>query len=311
MSILEIFDHPHLQLEHLELKMVYPETKEYIIYHQVKAGIDCPDGIHAAAIMALKYPNAQVIGDVYKDADEYGDRPFGLPEFKCGDTVVIVDFSYPYSWLKYWEDKGIRLRILDHHAQKFGMIGQFSGAVLDANECGATLAWREVFPGSPMPEILDHVLNRDIGANGYYEGTNPDSEMIAEGLSKLRHEAEDPIAFLQEILFHWDAIEVCKAAGKAAVEEKYRVATAAVERMSWRSIAGFYVPFVELRPEEDRYVSAIGTLLANEAPQVFSWVVLSDGSSSLRSKGFDVSKIAADHGGGGHPKAAGFKRSIK
>ena len=284
---------------------------KYIIYHQVKKGLDCPDGIHAAAIMAIKYSDAHLIGDVYRDEKEYGDTPYGLPCFQSGDTVIIVDFSYPAAWLKFWEDCGVNLKILDHHASKFGMLSGFTGAILDENECGATLAWREVFPDRPLPGILHHVRNRDIGSNGYYDGTNPDSEMIAEGLSVLRHlSGEAKIFFLQSIVQAGDeyAIHRCWEAGRKAVEQKYAIANAAIERFEWRELDGHRVPYLELTAQEDRYHSAIGTLLAQKVPDLFSWVRMSDGSSSLRSKGFDVSVIAAKFGGGGHRKAAGFKR---
>lgn len=285
---------------------------KFIIYHQVKKGLDCPDGIHAAAIMAMKYPNATLIGDCYRDEKEYGDRPFELPEFNSGDEVIIVDFSYPYAWLKYWEEAGVKITVIDHHAQKFGMLQGFTGAILDENECGTTLAWREVFPNKPIPEILRHVRNRDIGTEGYYEGTNPDSEMIAEGLSQLRHKAgRNKILFLQTILLNQNAVKQCREAGREAVEKKYEVTKIAAQRHIWRIIAGYKVPFVQLKSSEDRYASAIGNALCrNYAPELFSWVRMSDGSSSLRSAGFDVSVIAAQYGGGGHTKAAGFQREV-
>ena len=37
---------------------------KYIIYHQVKKGVDCPDGLMAASIAALACPKAELLGDV-------------------------------------------------------------------------------------------------------------------------------------------------------------------------------------------------------------------------------------------------------
>jgi hypothetical protein len=51
------------------------------IYHEVKPGVRWPDGIMAAAIAALAYPEAVLIGDAYRHESEYGGLPWvvGLP----------------------------------------------------------------------------------------------------------------------------------------------------------------------------------------------------------------------------------------
>lgn len=58
-----------------------------ILYHQVKPGVDCPDGIAAAYIAYRKMPfphSTDLIGCVY------GEEPPNLENYR---NIVIVDFS--------------------------------------------------------------------------------------------------------------------------------------------------------------------------------------------------------------------------
>lgn len=110
----------------------------YVIYHQAKKDTDCPDGIMAAAVVVSHFERLpllpdewELIGDVYRNKGEYEPEPDTEKyPFKKGDEVHIVDFSYPAHWLKHWEDKGVRLTVIDHHESKFGMLSGFTGAIL-------------------------------------------------------------------------------------------------------------------------------------------------------------------------------------
>lgn len=196
-----------------------------IIYHQVKTGIDCPDGIMAAAIAAMylkeQGQSYQFIGDSYRHADDYGDKP---DRDFIGENLIIVDFSYPVHWLKYWEAQGAKITIIDHHAPKFPMLSGFAGAVLDANECGATLTWKHFFRDRPIPGLLTHVRRRDIGADGYYDGLVPESEAINEGLSSIRSMAKScnvsVIDTLINVLSDEFAVTQCQQEGILSINQR-------------------------------------------------------------------------------------------
>lgn len=297
----------------------------YIIYHQVKEGIDCPDGIMAAAIALMDMPDAILQGDVYRNITEYEQQPDPVRyPFKPGDSLCIVDFSYPEHWLRYWEEKGIKVVVIDHHAAKFPMLGNFENTILDADECGATLAWKafsQIEPSHPMPDLLVHVRRRDIGADGYYQGQTPDSEVITEGLAAFRalfETAEVRAAALGALLLDPDASTMMLNLGRPLIEERDRLVAQAAARATEADlntpIGRFRVPFVQLLPEEDQIESAVGNLLAKRQaeqpkPILFAWIKTSDGTNSLRSipGGSDVSVIATAMGGGGHPRAAGWR----
>lgn len=295
-------------------------AKALIIYHQARPGILCPDGAMAAAIAHLHYENHtvphQFMGDRYRHADDYPALPdFDLPEGT--DEITIVDFSYPRAWLEHWRSLGLTVTVIDHHEPKFKLIGDFAGAVLDAGECGATLAWRHFFPESDPPELLLHVKRRDIGADGYYEDKCPESEAINEGLGKVRHQVwsamgDQVFVSLAETLLTPDLIPVMQKSGEQLIEQRDQIVAAACDRATLKTLGGHEVPYLELGSDEARYVSQIGNALCKVFPtHPFSWCVTPDGGSSLRSarnlSNFDVSEVAAQFGGGGHRNAAGFR----
>lgn len=283
--------------------------KTLIIYHQVKPGVDCPDGIMAAAIASAAHPEASILGDSYQDNDWY--MASDPPEYR-DMKIIIVDFSYPATWLNHWESSGCKVTVIDHHEPKFPMLSGFSGAILDANECGATLTWKTFFPYMSMPEILKHVRRRDIGVDGYYEGKTRDSEAINEALASRRHQSQGAIAMLKHILAGPDPCATLLAEGEEMLVERDRLIARACERCRLVDLDGHVVPYLEVRKGEERHVSNIGNYMCRvlypDSP--FAWVKTEDGNSSLRSTGFDVSAIAEKFGGGGHQKASGFNREV-
>lgn len=296
----------------------------YIIYHKVNEVTDCPDGIGivAASVAMLKYPGAAVIGDVYRDQSDYEERPdASLYPFQPGDTIVIVDFSFPAHWLLYWQSIGIIVVVIDHHEKKFGMLRQFASAILDASECGATLTWKHLFPELPLPDLLVHVRRRDIGADGYYDGQQPYSEAVNEGLSDWRYRHRDNKAHILDFLGrkllenNQSFIQVLAIEGAALIEKRNtEIVQPIIEnrltRCIIRKLSGHFCPCITLDKIEARYTSQIGNSLAKAFyPEYqFVWLVTPDGRNHLRAiEGvFDTSVVAERNGGSGHPPASGF-----
>jgi oligoribonuclease NrnB/cAMP/cGMP phosphodiesterase (DHH superfamily) len=290
---------------------------KYIIYHQVKQGIDCPDGITAAAIAHLANPDAEIIGD------SYNSPGLELPRnLEPGDELIIVDFSYPTHVLEYWARLGAKITVIDHHAQQFPMLEGFSGAILDANECGATLTWKHFFPGKPMPPVLKHVRRRDIGADDYYKSTNNcrDSKAITAKLganrAAVRKRGESVIEYIKPVLKYdeYAVFEHLEKPGeamlKAEEETASSIASTAFETKLPEPV-GIECWGVKIENESDnRLVSQIGAAVSQAKGEgSVCWIQTTDGLNSLRSNGVDISGYAKALGGGGHPQAAGFPKS--
>lgn len=157
-----------------------------VLLHLKKQGVDLSD--------------IAILGDCYRDQKEYPDTPEGdRYPFLSGDTIIMVDspFLVTGNWLKHWEENGVDAMVIDHHEAKFGMLSEFSKAILDKNECGATLAWRHFFPDIELPKLLVHVRRRDIGLDGYYQEQQRYSEAVNEGLSQARSKFRDKFALTE------------------------------------------------------------------------------------------------------------------
>jgi len=316
---------------------------QYILYHQVKPGVDCPDGIAAAWVAAKAYPDAQIIGVSYQE-----DPPI-TPE--SGDIVIIVDFSYPADVINGWRDRGVQTILIDHHKTAQQMLQGLPVSPLirqhfDMDECGATLAWKTFFPAEPMPAFLQYVRSRDLWLDcDLFAYPIPDTLIVHEAMSGLRwvmkkhaqdlsahsHKyifaAFDDLAELgQSALLTWaDRCASSKLKAKrekclaiASLHEWKTLNAPDVEKElldcdDWSGDYSYNIPVVELTKDgtEDRYTSDVCMVLYRKFPNApFVACITSDGSWSLRSDrdgtNADVGAIAKALGGGGHRNAAGF-----
>ena len=275
----------------------------YILYHQVKAGIDCPDGISAAWVAAKAYPDAKVVGAVHQEP-----VPISPTE---GDRVTIVDFSYGPDVLDTWADAGVTVEVIDHHKTALDDLSSLSDRILqtfDMKECGATLAWKTLFPEKPMPYFLNHIRDRDLWL-WEIDGTAE----IHEAMGKLGRSFE-----LLDRLAQMDKDELqayLMPIGTELLEEKKRLVNTAVKRHQRGMVAGYQnIPYVVLAKDgsEDRLTSDICSAMQRLNPSpLFTACFTSDRTWSLRSNrngsNFDVGRVAKDNGGGGHRNASGFK----
>ena len=287
-----------------------------IVYHQVKPGVDCPDGITAAWVTAKKYPDYELYGATY-DSDE-------LPELNPHHSrVVIVDFSYPAKILEQWREQVSEVIVIDHHKTAMGMLEGLSSKVLkyfDMDECGATLAWRTFFPEQYVPAFLSYVRDRDLWNHEY-----PATREVHETFSQMRHGLKgctepnrlfrlfDALAKLDGN----DLVSLGLAIGGPKIKAKDEKVALIASRWEHNEVGGHSVPVVILRTDgsEDRLVSDVCSKLYTDLVPDATFVacLTSDKTWSLRSNkknnngGFDVGALAQALGGGGHRNAAGFK----
>ena len=272
----------------------------YIIYHQVKQGVDCSDGICAAWVAHKKYPNAEIHGAVYQE-------PCPI-EPQAGDRLIIVDFSYPKSVLEAWHESGVEVIVIDHHKTALENLQDLNAQIFkrfDMNECGATLAWKTFFPNERMPFFLEFIRDRDL-----WNFELSHTEEVHEFMSKIGRSFD----VLDELsCFGLEQFGTIYQLGSALLKPKYRAIDKAVERVQLGEVAGYpNIPHVVLEPHEDRLTSDIcAALYATNYTAHFVACLTSHGTWSLRSDKYgnntDVEAIAEAMGGGGHRNASGFK----
>ncbi|MFO1519491.1 MAG: DHHA1 domain-containing protein [bacterium] len=255
---------------------------------------NCVDGAAAAAVIKHKYPEAHCY------PLQHGDP---IPVSVNGKTLFIVDFSFDEDTLKKLKEEAKEVFWYDHHKTVLPVYESLKWGVIDLNESGATLTWKEEFPGTPTPEILKYVKDKDI-----WEWKLPHSREINMALRE-REDIHDPagetwkkmIAGLSESEF------------KRLVDLGDAVIKSQQLRIKNGARFGFEVDFhghrtlaVNWSLESSEMGEHIYKDLDYEIALIFHYTG-KHWNFSLRSNKVDVSRLASQHGGGGHAGAAGFR----
>lgn len=300
-------------------------TPDICIYHG-----NCADGFTAAWAVFKRFgEEVEYIPGVYGEA----------PPDVTGKNVIIVDFSYKRAVLEEMSKRAASILILDHHKtaeEDLATGGKFltlsghvtwerhlnnlaqddmenaniSGAIIysvfDMERSGAGITWDVLHPGAKRPALVDYVEDRDLWK------------------FEIKSSREvNAFVFAHEYTFdNWDLLNAKTVAAMrdagAAIEKKHHkdVAELVAKLRRPMVIAGQKVPVANL---PYTLTSDAGHLMCTEpfdgyrAPFAACYWDTPDGRVfSLRSTegGYDVSKVAAKYGGGGHKHAAGFQVPI-
>lgn len=262
-----------------------PGRRVRVWYH----GENCRDGFGAA------YAAWKALGDraIYTPVEDR-ETP---PEHSAGDTIYILDFSYPRDVLVDLDKEVADLVVIDHHDSAERQLQGLKFAIFDQSHSGAVLAWNYFHPGTPVPELLLYVEDRDLWAWKLEQSREASYAMRSYPLGDFEL---------------WEAfdLETLKAEGEhirryaeRAIEED------AISKAFLLDIGGAEFQVVNspmLRSEiPDALVAADASAAATyaDSPGGRSWSLRSDGS-------VNVARIAESLGGGGHPAAAGFREEV-
>jgi nanoRNase/pAp phosphatase (c-di-AMP/oligoRNAs hydrolase) len=269
---------------------------------------NCLDGFTAAWVFHKRYgPKI----DIVYQAVKYGDA---LPEFRRGDEVYILDFSWDRQTLIGLRDalgsKG-NLLVLDHHKTAQKELEHLNFAYFDMERSGAGIAWDYFHRASyswdgarrkDRPLLVDIVEDRDL-----WNFQRPDTKTVTAYMMSV------PMNFGQ-----WDEVQrgleaggfSIHIAGEAILRTQEKQVKALAESASVVEISGLKAMLVNtsiLQSEVCHYllenhedIDLAATAAFNTQRGNIQW--------SLRSRkdGVDVSEIAKTFGGGGHHSAAGF-----
>jgi oligoribonuclease NrnB/cAMP/cGMP phosphodiesterase (DHH superfamily) len=299
------------------------QNKNLVIYHG-----NCADGFSAAWC----FWDAR---DKFPDGLEFHKGVYNEPPPDVtGKVVYLVDFSYKKEIVTEMLEGAESITLIDHHKtaiedlQPLFIKDSWAGRpnqllhYCDMERSGAMLAWdylhnRIAERGGIMhkshveyiapPLLLEYVQDRDLW--------------------KFKLEASREVSasiFSYEYSFEtWDKLMAGKAsevmqmaAGGIAIERKHHkdITELLAICMAYKWIGGWQVPCVNMpytmASDAAQQLAAEhldGTLFAATYYDTATHRVF-----SLRStpEGMDVSKIAAEYGGGGHKHAAGFRISL-
>lgn len=205
--------------------------------------------------------------------------------------------------LYYWTNE---VNVIEHHVSapercktiKLGPLSNY-----DKTRSAAVLTWHTLLPGEPVPDLLKYVEDRDL-----WRFEMPYSEEVNLALQSYPQDFE----VWQKLVFR---LAVLRDEGKGILRARQvRVERCLQARPVWLEIGGHPVPVLNATADVSE---ATGELAERHPKAAFAATWRADGDDlhwSLRARGdseVDLAKIAAQYGGGGHKKAAGFKTPVK
>ncbi len=272
-------------------------TQPLVIYH----GTGCLDGFGSAYAAYCFFNKSKSIDAEYYDAS-HGDEP---PSVDNRD-VYIVDFSYKREVLSTICENARKVVILDHHesAQKelagLDEVYENLTIIFDMNRSGAIITW-EYFHDEPVPALLAHIQDRDL-----WHFKIPDSKHVNAALMSYPFEFE----LWDEFAYSADHLKTLIMEGRAINRFRDKMIEYYKKKVVFGEIAGFTVPIVNCP-------NFINSELLSELAKNHAFAASYSDSGSKRgwslrssSDGENVADIAAQFGGGGHPRAAGFSTQI-
>jgi oligoribonuclease NrnB/cAMP/cGMP phosphodiesterase (DHH superfamily) len=262
--------------------------KKFCIYHG-----NCSDGFGAAWVVrkALGKDNVLFHPGVYQTDP---------PEVR-GQEIVMVDFSYKRPVLLRMAERAKSILIIDHHktaAEDLVDLPNNVKTVFDMDHSGAILTWQHYFGKQPPPQLLQHIEDRDL----WRFKLDKTREIQAALFSHPYDFALWDVLFMQP-----GGVALLAKDGEAIERKHFKDIQELIAGFAHKlTIQGYTVPALNA---PYFYSSDAGHILAKDQPFAVCYWYGEDGVTfSLRSTGdVDVSEIATRYGGGGHPKAAGFK----
>ncbi|MHB1286490.1 MAG: DHHA1 domain-containing protein [Leptospirales bacterium] len=272
-------------------------TPVTVFYHK-----NCSDGFGAAfsAWKALSGKTALNLIPV-----SYGDP---LPEFPHNEIVYVVDFSFGPENVIDLRKQNKKVIVLDHHKTAFErMAPRFSNdpdIYFDMEHSGAAISWFHFHPGTSPPNLIQLIEDKDL-----WKWTIPYSLEINTALSSYPFDLELWNGFMEQMGTGLLTEELpLVQEGKSILRYQQQLIKTAVRETCQKGVFpnGEEAVFIN----SPVLNSEIGGSLRTESPLVVIWSHRHDGrvTYSLRSTpdGPDVTQIAEQFGGGGHPRAAGF-----
>jgi hypothetical protein len=267
-----------------------PSPQTLVLYHG-----HCADGFGAALSAWL------ALGD----AAEYRPCLYGEPTPDVsGRDVFILDYSFEPDVMHALGRQARRITLLDHHISAQKRLQHIHldcdcRLHFDLGRSGAVIAWEYFHPGQPVPYLLQAVQARDL-----WTWDVPDARPFLAALDLLPTE----FAAWKAVLEQSEDERARMVERGVAMEAKYDALCASIAEQPAPIRIDGELGLMVNAPSD--FASAVGSLLANKSG-TFSliWRVDAQGrlKCSLRSvKSFDVERLAARFGGGGHAQAAAF-----
>lgn len=275
------------------------------IYHNVAPNFACPDGLASAYVVWRKFrdinPDLKFVGLTYEE-------PLYLDLF-C-KNVLVVDFSFPLAILDDLRKDATKLVVIDHHKSFKDLLTKtsytFDNLIFDQNECGATLTWKTLFPGEPVPEWLKYIRDNDL-----FNLELPDSESFNYGCAKLKR-SFDLFEMLHEasVSGEWFfMMEILKEKAAPSIE-KHRISIEKMLTSKKKFELWGNIPVLRLTKSDSSLKSRVANVACKKYAAPFT-VLFINGDDRVRiktaSKDIDLLEVFEEFNPTGHTGTCGFE----
>ena len=274
--------------------------RQVCIYH---AG--CPDGFGAA------WAAWRAWGEKGVYVPRGHEDPLRAEDY-AGDRLVFADIAPPPAAARALLDHVGELVILDHHVSAMdryeaepGLLREIEAAGhevrFDLAHSGAVLAWTWLHPDEPVPEILRYVEDQDL-----WRFALPKSREVNAALGS------HPRTFPLWSELAATPVERLVAEGTPILRAEQVEVERALQHAHPVRIADHTVEAVNARVHRSRIGHELALRAAFGAPcgAVYRMQGTRVDVSVYAVGDFDVAKLAAAFGGGGHRSAAGFSVTL-
>jgi len=260
-----------------------PNDVDLVIYHK-----NCSDGQGSA------YAAWKLLGNrAAYVACAHGDAP---PDVE-GKNVAICDFSFSNETTKELIEKANSLIVLDHHKSAVVELHDITETIFDLKHSGTIISWNFFHPGKEPPKFLRYIEDRDL-----WKWELPYSKEFSASFDMVPFDFEEFEKFEDDSVF-----DAAVKKGSYILEYSKSVVRKVCEKAKPRKYMGHDVLVVNA----SHWMSEIGARLSHDCDFAVIWYYDHEKRNirvSLRAfhDKVDVSEVAKEFGGGGHPKAAGF-----
>lgn len=225
------------------------------------------------------------------------------------EHIYIVDLTVPKSIYEKIESSDYKNKFLifDHHATHL-FATNYSYVTINTEECGTTLFYtylltQKLENTQALNEYVTSVKHLDLWTFLEYQDLlAPKLGMLFERYGEKRY-VEEMTRRLSEEKQHFCFNSFETELLKLEEESQKRYIDKRELRMKKAKVCGYQAGIVFA----EKYRSELGNALLLRHPEIdFVMIINMNGGISLRSREINVSKIAEQYGGGGHPHAAGI-----
>lgn len=301
---------------HVAEKLADPPSPKAVVglYHA-----DCFDGTGAAWALTKRFPEAICIPVQYREPPPYEKIPVGA-------DLYIVDFCYGLEELLILSHMCSSLHVFDHHVGMRQTIEEFNAqmqaigwesthlGVFASDVSGAKLTWQQLMPDEPIPQIIEHISDRDLWL---FDLENTKAVMAGLGSYSLDLKVWDRLLRWAPVgehdpleTFHQQAVDQLETDGHVILRAQ-EIEIDRVTKATKRKI--------KLEPLDQELTlinvprhlasEALALIAANESIAIGYFDSEHYREFSLRSSptGPEVHTIARHYGGNGHARSAGFR----